>query len=140
MQTRDGGYIITGSTSSIGGVNGDVFLIKIDSVGTETWSKTFGGDGFDAGFSVQQTRDGGYIVAGLIHLFNPSSSGVYLIKTDASGATVWTKTFGGALSYEGYSVQQTTDGGYIVTGYIQPLSSSDVGAFLIKTDENGDVK
>jgi hypothetical protein len=137
QQTIDGGYIATGFTTTIAGYR-DVYLIKIktDASGTATWTKTFGGAGDDdEGYSVQQTSDGGYIVAGFTNS-SASLHDVYLIKTDASGTATWTKTFGGPYNDEGYSVQQTSDGGYIITGFTTSIAGGrDV--YLIKTDAMG---
>ena len=80
------------------------------------WSKTFGGSKGDQGYSVQQTADGGFIIAGQTESFGAGESGVYLIKTDTSGNEIWSKTFGGG-SAGGYSVQQTANGGFIIVGH-----------------------
>ena len=138
QQTSDGGYIIAGYTASYGAGNGDVYLIKTNSSGDTLWTRTYGGTGEDMGYSVQQTLDGGYVVAGKTASFGQGNGDVYLIKTDSSGDTVWTRTWGGAGVDFGNSVQQTSDGGYIVTGYTAPpAGAGDV--YLIKTDANGSV-
>ena len=145
QQTTDGGYIITGHTSSFGNGKSDVWLVKTDSDGTEEWNKTFGGSDDDVGYSVKQTTDGGYIITGNTTIWRYQGSSkheILLIKTDSQGTEEWSKTFGGNHRDSGHSVQQTIDGGYIITGQItnQPSqhtqSSENVG--LIKTNSQGD--
>jgi len=130
-QTSDGGYIIAGSTESFGAGASDVYLVKTDANGNEVWSKTFGGSSYDEGYSVQQTTDGGYIIAGR-KVFD-----AYLIKTDASGNEVWSKTLGGTDVEVAYSVQETSDGGYIITGFTGSYGAGVDDVYLIKTDANG---
>jgi hypothetical protein len=139
QQTTDGGYIIAGYTESYG-VGSDVYLIKTDSTGDALWTKTYGGADTDYGYSVQQTSDGGYIVAGMTYFYSLGYADVYLIKTNSTGDALWTKTYGGAGSDKGKSVQQTTDGGYIVAGETSSYGAGeyDYDVYLIKTNASGD--
>jgi len=131
QQTADGGYIISGGTESFGA--GDVWLIKTDESGDTTWTKTFGGSDVDGGYSVQQTSDGGYIIAGYTGSFGAGGQDVWLIRTNALGDTLWTKTFGGSDIDYAYSVQQTTDAGYIITGVTESFGAGGYDVWLIKT-------
>ncbi len=131
-QTTDSGYIVTGMTSSFSSSLEDVYLIKTDQNGTLLWSKTYGGNLGGTGHSVKQTTDGGYIIGGI----KVNSSGIHdalLIKTDAAGDTLWTKTYGGTGDDYGTSVVQTTDGGYLLAG-----NGSTTGICLFKTNSAGD--
>jgi len=135
-QTTDGGYIIAGATKSYGAGQADFYLVKTDASGNKTWEKTFGGSGYDQAYSVQQTTDGGYIIAGETTSYGAGLADFYLIKVDASGNKTWEKTFGGSDYDHAYSVRQTADGGYILTG---STISYGVGGdvYLVKTDASG---
>jgi len=138
QQTADGGYIVTGSTASSQTGDTDLYLLKTDANGDSLWAHTYGGDQWDEGYSVQQTADGQYIVAGYTESFGAGSMDFYLLKIDADGDTLWTRTYGGSGRDEGRSVHQTTDGGYIVAGYSWSFGAGQSDFYLVKTDANGD--
>jgi hypothetical protein len=136
--TADGGYIIAGWTLSFGAGGSDVYLIKTDTHGDTLWTRTFGGTGRDYGFSVQQTADDGFIIAGSTHSYGAGLDDVYLVKTDADGDTIWTRTYGGSTIDEGWSVQQTADSGYIIAGCTKSFGAGWYDVYVIKTDSRGD--
>ena len=137
QQTNDGGYIIAGYTDFYGAGRYDVYLIKTDASGIEQWSQTFGGSGNDYGYSVQQSSDGGYIIAGCSESYGTGRYDVYLIKTNANGDSVWSQTFGGSFNDKGYSVQQSSDDGYIIAGYTEPYGAGSGDVYLIRLDSEG---
>jgi hypothetical protein len=135
--TSDGGYIIVGGTDSYGGGTKEVWLIKTDNLGIEQWNKTFGGSSHDMGHSVQTTSDGGYILIGLTNSYGSGNEDIWLIKTNSTGSVQWWKTFGGSSSDRGYSVQVTSDGGYILCGKTNSYSMGRSDGWLIITNSTG---
>ncbi|CAN5286548.1 hypothetical protein BH09BAC5_BH09BAC5_00320 [soil metagenome] len=137
QQTSDGGYIIGGFTNSFGAGAEDYWMVKTDVNGIVEWSKTYGGINSDECYSVRQTSDGGYVLAGSTTSFGAGSTDIYLIKTDAQGNAEWTKTYGGTGDEMTQCVSQMTDGGYLIGGYTSSFGSGSRDFYLIKTDSQG---
>ena len=147
VECIDGGYIIAGSTASQGAGNDDAYLIKADVSGNLLWQKTFGGLYFECGYSVREANDGGFVIAGCTQASFNGDDNAWLIKTKANGEWEWDKVFGtiatsledipGCLE-QAKDVQLTADGGYVLAGYMHPLTVGDSDAWLIKTDSAGE--
>ncbi len=135
--TNDGGYILAGWTNSSNGdiANNfgsyDAWLIKLNSLGNVEWQKTYGGGGSDTFYWVIQTRDGGFISVGTSSYVsgdvttNQGDEDYWVVKTNSLGVIEWQKSYGGSGYEEAHSIEQTLEGGYIVTGYCNS-SNGDV--------------
>jgi hypothetical protein len=132
QQTTDGGYIVAGDS---GGGAGDAWVLKLDSNGNVAWGKTYGGSSYETAGSIRQTTDGGYIVAGSTQSFGAGGKDAWVLKLDSNGNVVWGKTYGGSLSDWANSIQQTTDGGYIVAGSTQNWNT----AWVLRLDGDGNI-
>lgn len=138
IQTSDGGYAIGGYTRSYGTGGKDCYFIKTDAVGDTLWTKTYGNTNDDEIESIRQTNDNGYVLFGTTKSFGAGSDDYYLIKTDQNGDTLWTKTYGGSAGDKGKTVQQTTDGGYILIGQSASYAPMASAIYLIRTNSLGD--
>ncbi len=154
QQTTDGGYILgctffnatkltSGEVQPFPRMNqgfiSSTVLIKTDSQGHEEWNRTYAGLNFSWCFCVRQTSDGGYIATGGGNSSTDGSPNMYLLKTYSDGSIQWMRTFGVSdMDEEGHMVQETSDGGYILTGMSDCNYDTDWGKiWLIKTDANG---
>lgn len=133
-QTLDSGFVVTGHTDTFGV---DVFLLKTDINGNKLWAKAYGGALLEYGLDVQQIMDGGYIITGLTNSFGAGNGDVYLVRTDINGNMLWTKSYGGSNYDYGFSVQQTLDSGFIITGFTYSFGAGNSDIYLIKTDTQG---
>ena len=155
-QTNDGGYIMVGeSVSPVGGMitnnygNYDCWVVKLDNTGSVQWQKSLGGSGYDRGYSVQQTVDGGYIVGGNTSSNNFDVTGHYggsdcwVVKLNSSGVIEWQKPLGGSSEDEAFSIQQTSDGGYILCGYTFSTNgavTTPPGGWIVKLNSTGAIQ
>jgi len=134
--TADHGFVLAAVTYSFGVSLSDFYLVKTDSAGNVIWSKTYGGISDDRSESVMQTWDGGYLVTGESASFSSGNFDTYMIRTDASGDTLWTRTINGLQSNEGYSQALTSDSGFAIAGsYLNQFGNNDV--FLVKSKAIG---
>lgn len=137
ITTIDTAYTIIGATESFGNGNTDMYLFKIDSLGNLLWSKTYGGTNVDWGMDLKQTLDTGYILTG----YSNSQSwdyNIYVVKTDSIGNSLWTRTYGGNDWDFSYSIETTSDSGYIIAGETYSYGSGLSDGYAIKLDSLGD--
>ena len=163
QQTTDGGYIIAGYSFSSANGNvtatnhgsNDYWIVKLDAAGNISWNKLLGGTASEYATSIQQTADGGYVVAGYSQSSaNGNVTGVnhglkdyWIVKLDAAGNITWNKLLGGSNDDVAYSIQQTTDGGYIMAGSSRSSANGDVTGtnhglndyWIVKLDAGGNI-
>ena len=138
IQTRDGGFIIAGSTDSYGSGNTDGYLIKIDKYGDTTWTRTFGSTGYDYFFSVGQTQDGDYTTGGYTTGFGFGSDDYYVVKTDSNGNLIWSRTYGGTNADDITQIVITADEGCLLAGCTGSFGSGNTDAYVVRIDADGD--
>lgn len=137
-QTADGGYIIGGGASLSYMGDRDALLIKTDGNGSLQWQQLVGGDDFDYGYAVAETRDRGYAMAGITRSGGNGNGDVYLVRTDMNGNVIWENTFGGSGYDESRALLQANDGGFVIAGATETQDNgSDI--YLAKTDAVGNL-
>jgi hypothetical protein len=158
QQTSDGGFIVAGKTHSndvdVSGNHGyyDAWVVKLNSSGNIEWQKCLGGTDWDEAYSIQQTSDGGLIVAGVTMSHDGDVSGfhgnhdAWVVKLNSSGDIEWQKCLGGTGNDYAYSIQQTSDGGFILAGY-KGYNDDDVSenhgnndSWVVKLNSLGDIE
>ena len=138
-QTDDGGYVLGGTTSVRGSGGTDFWLIRADAEGGELWNRTFGGYADEICYSVRQTHDGGFIMAGSTNSFGSGGQNYWLVKTDSNGDSLWSRAYGLSGRESCNSVIQTADNGYVMIGYTWSIGAGDRDCWLIRTDTEGNV-
>ncbi len=136
QQTTDGGYIVACRTYTVS-YNYDIWILKLDSEGNIEWEKTYGGTESQAPSSIQQTTDGGYIVAAGTSSFGAGNYDIWILKLDSEGNVDWQKTYGGTGGDYARSIQETTDGGYVVGGSTWSFGGWEF--WVLKLDSEGNV-
>ena len=136
--TSDGSYVLAGWTGTEE-TNYDNWVVKTDSDGNLQWNASFGGHSGEEAYSVQQTKDGGYIVGGEDNSIGAGGYDVWVIKLDSEGNAEWNRTYGTYAEDDAWSIQQTEDLGYIIAGYTDSYEGPGLAlnAWFIKTDPEG---
>ncbi|MBK7762110.1 MAG: T9SS type A sorting domain-containing protein [Bacteroidetes bacterium] len=170
MQTADGGYIISATTTSTDGdvpndpatVNGGAWIIKLNASGNIVWNFVFGGSDYDGINSIKQTADGGYILSGTssstdgdvvgLHPSLPwstyTTNDLWLVKLNSTGIIQWQKCLGGSRNDIGNGINQTADHGYIISGTTNSddfdisanTDTTVFNAWMVKTDSLGNIQ
>ena len=137
MPLADGGYALFGQTYSYGAGGGDFYLLRLDSEGDTLWTRTYGGSGLESGESFSLTNEGGFYLAGYTESFGAGKKDVYVVKTDALGDTIWTRTYGGTEDEFAYGSCTSNDGGVITVGGSFSNTPGEGDFMIRKADENG---
>ncbi|MCE3259722.1 MAG: lipoprotein [Bacteroidetes bacterium] len=136
IKTSDGNYVIVGTSNSFSSTQ-DMVLIKIDNSGTAIWTKTYGGSDKEYGNSVKQCSDGGYIIGGQTFTWGQNGD-TYVVRTNATGDTLWTKYYGSPLSDEAGSILSNSDGGFTFA-IRDSTASNDIDVRVINVNSTGTV-
>ncbi len=136
-QTPDYGYVVTGAVRYNDNLCTDMYLLKTDPYGNTLWSRNYGGENYECAYQViQDYHSGGYVLIGESKSFGTGDYDIYMVKTDAEGDTVWTRTYGGPGDEHGYKVLYEPDG-YVIVGSTESYGAGDFDIWLIKTDVDG---
>lgn len=138
QETHDGGFILGGVTNSYGAGDFDFFLVKTDSQGSLEWQETYGGAGMEWCHDALQCADSGFVILGSTETWTHGSTDMYIVKTNASGDTLWTRVYGTVYSDSGNSVRQTEEGGFIVAGFSGDWAAGWGDLYMLRTDALGD--
>ena len=141
-QTNDGGYAIVGNTATLGYSSGstDCYIVKLNSSGVVQWTRTVGGTNAEAAYGITATSDGGCAITGYTMSYGAGNQDVYVVKLNSSGTVQWTRTVGGTSGDKGYSIVQTTDGGYFISGSTLSFGAGGFDYYMIKLNSAGTVQ
>ncbi len=133
--TYDGGYIVSGKTYSFGALANDMWFLKLDAYGSIVWEERIDGNSEDIPEEIIPTSDGGYIAMGYTFSQGVGGYDIWILKLNSSGSIIWQKTIGSSSDDVGYDMENTADGGFIISGYTLSSGSSD--ALIIKLSSDG---
>ena len=136
LPTLDTGYVLVGVTPSFGDVNGDIYVIKTDSIGDTLWTKTYGGLDWDEGKVIRSAAGGGYVIAGFTYSFGANDNDAYLLRIDESGNLLWANKYGRLFHDDGWDMRETKNGGYVIVGTTEN-TGGETDLYLVLVDSNG---
>jgi hypothetical protein len=136
-RTKDGGFVLAGTTRSFGSGKKDIYLVRINASGDQLWDNHYGSEAHDVAYGVKETTDGGYVIVGATEGTASETWDMYLIRIDAHGEALWQRTWDDGGYEVGYSVIEAADLGFFVSGYKDPFGSDQWDVLLIRTDEDG---
>ncbi len=138
-ELSDGNFVLVGYTKSFGAGEGDIWILKIDSMGNVLWSKTYGGVANDMASDVLPTSDGGFIIIGQTESFGTGGVDAWALKLDSNGNIMWEKTYGGTANDVVKSIKETVDGGFVLAGRSESYGTGGSDAWILKLDSNGNM-
>ncbi|MDD4050488.1 MAG: FlgD immunoglobulin-like domain containing protein [candidate division Zixibacteria bacterium] len=133
LELPEGGYMAFGDRGYNPPENDDFWLLRLDTLGDTLWSKRYRNPADNSGYGLDQTADGGFVMTGDMYRnggLDPKD--IYVIRTDANGDTLWTKTIGGDRYEYSYCIKQTFDGGYIIAGRTNSYGAGDFDFYVVK--------
>jgi hypothetical protein len=139
LELGDGGFLVAGFTNSFGAGEMDILLVRTNANGILLWERTFGGPRCEFGWALAPTADGGFVLAGQTNSFGEGEEDGYIVKVNAEGEEIWNQTFGGQQEDRLFSIDQSADLGFILTGTTRSMGSGNRDLYLVKTDETGEL-
>jgi hypothetical protein len=136
VPTRDGGYAAVGSTRSFGPGDEDIYLVRTDAQGDSLWSRTYGGAGQDAGWSVLETGDG-LVLGGFTTSVGAGGHDFQLLAVDSDGELAWSRTYGGPGDELSWALAATDEGGFVLVGETTSTGAGEEDCLLVRVDAAG---
>jgi len=136
-RSADGDLLVVGYTTSQGEGSEDVLLVRLGADGTAKWARTYGGEGPDAGFGITPTADGGFVLCGRTAAGVDDWSDLYVIKVDADGEEIWSRTIGGDGLDRGHAAAEGPDGTLYIAGGTTSEGAGNYDLLLVLLDADG---
>jgi hypothetical protein len=139
LWVKDGHYVTIAQDDDPSIANEDFVIVQRDSQGKYDWTRRFGGDKFDRGYSIEPVKSGGFIAAGLTYSYGAGNDDAYIIRLDDDGAKIWEKYYGMQGHDRAYDAVEAPDGGFLVAGTTDSTGAGNYDAYIIKLDADGNL-